>query len=313
MPPQALPAPPRPRGALGWIRIVLGTALVLVLAHEVWRVSQSELVHGLMGRLDWLRVAAAVALTMAGLCVTAYLWCYILRINGAYLSLRQGLPIFFVSHLGRYLPGQVWALVGKVVLSSQAGVRAQVGAQCVALEAILGILTASLLALTVLPFYQVGNVPLGPLVGIGLVAVPLALHPRVFGALSRWALRVVRRTAPAVVYSYRQILTAAGIHLVAWQIFGVAFHLLLKAIDPASTMPLHAAAGTFAAAWVVGYLSILTPAGIGVREGVLIVLLGVWMPAETATLAAVGSRILATTAELLGAGLVLGLRSARLL
>jgi glycosyltransferase 2 family protein len=65
-------------------------------------------------------------------------------------------------------------------------------------------------------------------------------------------------------------------------------------------VPLAAAA--YAAAYAAGFLSLLTPAGLGVREGVLVVALAPVLPAGPALVVALLSRLWMMLAELAGAG-----------
>jgi hypothetical protein len=58
------------------------------------------------------------------------------------------------------------------------------------------------------------------------------------------------------------------------------------------------------AAYAVGFLALVTPAGLGVREGVLTLALAQVMPAGAALAVALLSRLWMMLVELLGAGLM---------
>ena len=64
------------------------------------------------------------------------------------------------------------------------------------------------------------------------------------------------------------------------------------------------AVAAYAAAYAVGFLSLVPPAGLGVREGVLTVALAQIMPAGAALAVALLSRLWMMLVELLGAGLM---------
>ena len=65
-----------------------------------------------------------------------------------------------------------------------------------------------------------------------------------------------------------------------------------------------AAVGSFGGAYFLGYAAIFAPAGIGVREGAMAVLLSPWMGAADATVLAVIARIWMTVAELVPLALI---------
>ena len=69
----------------------------------------------------------------------------------------------------------------------------------------------------------------------------------------------------------------------------------------AADVPLVVAA--YAAAYAAGFLALLTPAGLGIREGVLVVALAPVLPAGPALVVALVSRLWMMLVELAGAAL----------
>ena len=57
---------------------------------------------------------------------------------------------------------------------------------------------------------------------------------------------------------------------------------------------------SFSAAWLIGFLAVFAPGGIGIREAVIILLLSTLLSVEQATLCAIISRAAWHIAELLG-------------
>jgi dolichol-phosphate mannosyltransferase len=72
-------------------------------------------------------------------------------------------------------------------------------------------------------------------------------------------------------------LWAAG-YALSWVALGVAFVLFAGAFHPAVDAAPRYVAGTVAAAYLMGYLFVIVPAGLGVREGAMFVLLQQIMP-----------------------------------
>jgi hypothetical protein len=62
-------------------------------------------------------------------------------------------------------------------------------------------------------------------------------------------------------------------NLVAWAGYGLAFQLLLRGTMPSIELSWADATGAFAASYISGYLFLLLPGGIGIREGFLVLLL----------------------------------------
>jgi len=90
---------------------------------------------------------------------------------------------------------------------------------------------------------------------------------------------------------------------VMWLLLGLQAWLLLVQLAPGVGYPL--AAGAFAFAWLVGFLVIIAPGGLGAREAALVLALSSLVGASAALSLALVSRILMTLAD--AAGLALGL------
>jgi uncharacterized membrane protein YbhN (UPF0104 family) len=82
----------------------------------------------------------------------------------------------------------------------------------------------------------------------------------------------------------------------------MAFFLFVKSLAPVRWGQFPAMMGIYAAAWTVGFLSMLAPGGLGIREGVLSLLLSAYLPPATATLVALLSRIWSLAGDLVLAG-----------
>jgi uncharacterized membrane protein YbhN (UPF0104 family) len=77
-----------------------------------------------------------------------------------------------------------------------------------------------------------------------------------------------------------------------WVAAGLGHFLLLKAFYP--TLPLQSFSGitsAIALAWIAGYVSLWAPSGLGVRDGVLALLLRAYVPTPVVMLVVVASRL----------------------
>jgi uncharacterized membrane protein YbhN (UPF0104 family) len=90
-----------------------------------------------------------------------------------------------------------------------------------------------------------------------------------------------------------------------WCVFGLAFWLAARALYSIPAADLARYTGAFAAAWVVGFVIVFVPGGIGVREGVLVFLLRGRLGEAEAVVLATASRIAFTLVDLVGGGAAL--------
>jgi uncharacterized membrane protein YbhN (UPF0104 family) len=93
------------------------------------------------------------------------------------------------------------------------------------------------------------------------------------------------------------MLLATAANLLAWIGYGVALWLLARGLTNVE-LSLRMATGAFAGSYVIGFLALVAPAGLGVREGVFILMLDRVVGTPAAVALAVASRLLLTVAEL---------------
>jgi hypothetical protein len=93
-----------------------------------------------------------------------------------------------------------------------------------------------------------------------------------------------------------------ALYLPVWLGYGVAFGLLWASFPALPAVFWPGAIGALAAAYFAGYAALFAPAGVGVREGALAVLLAPWAGAAAATVLAVIARIWMTVGELVPLG-----------
>jgi hypothetical protein len=199
--------------------------------------------------------------------------------------------IWFLSNLARYVPGNVWSFVGAVELARREGVARRTTLAVMALNQALAVGMALAVGLPVL---VAEHARLGRAAGAGLAL--LAGGVAVAALLWRPLLRLARRRYPDL--RLKDLLpsppVAAGLALgygLYWVVTGLAFTALVRGLVHVGAGEVPLLVAGYAAAYAVGFLSIITPAGIGVREGVLVAALTGTLGLGPATLVAVVSRV----------------------
>ena len=119
-----------------------------------------------------------------------------------------------------------------------------------------------------------------------------------------WVLRRTGLGFPSLSLHRRDLFALLPGYCATWLAYGCGLYLLGLSIHPLPLTAIPALVGIFAIAWVVGFLSFITPSGLGVREGVLGYLLSSLMPLPVALLLALLARVWLTLAELCCAALV---------
>ena len=213
--------------------------------------------------------------------------------------------VFFVSNLAKYLPGSIWALPSRAVLYTRHGIsKTRSGAELFWEVLVMSASAAfvSLLALRLLIRYVSAEL-MAAAVGAALLVGLLGALPPVRRFARRQFLRFDATLSPG------GLLRTFAVYALSWVIMGIAFAGMVASIMPAFNWAwTPELVGLFTGSWLVGFLAIFAPGGIGVRDLLLALGLSAYLHDPLPTVAAVIARVMWTLAELLGLGLVSLLR-----
>lgn len=254
---------------LGSVLAVAGLAFVGVRLADYW----PQLVAApLSGSVVFLLVLLAVGYGLANV-LLALAWRDLLHELGASLSMARSIAVYGRSQIAKYAPGNVFHLAGRQVLGMAEGVPAQPLAKSIGLE--LGLLVVGAVGLIGLLLQRW----LASQVGAFAWMVPAALAVVVVGVVWRWRRF---RAGRALVAQLLFLLFSAAVY---WA--------LLSALAPeaVSRVPVGVVPGAAIAAWLVGLVTPGAPAGLGVREAVMLLILGVWVPQADLVLAVLLARL----------------------
>lgn len=252
---------------------------------------------------SWLFAASGVALLHRAWGVAT--WTAVLRLMGApdvgpWASRAR---IWATAWMGRYLPGKVGWILGKVYFGTSLGISTDLLALGALVEVAQQVAMTLVVSTTMLAGYgALGSVLQEPRLALvaGAIGVVLMLHPATY----RLPLRIVwRRRSPSAgappALSFALTSGAAAYQLLSVVLSGVSYVLVARAVLPDLAW---SAAGfifaTFAFAGAVGMLAVFAPSGLGVREGVQMVLLARIVSTEQALVLAALGRVWSTAIDL---------------
>lgn len=239
------------------------------------------------------------------LVITVYIWQRLLREIGAKLKLGQSFRIWFSSQLGKYIPGKVWASLGRIYLCQQVGISKKISLTSIIFEYGLITVSAFIFGIPLLILWTDKEIVSRFLPICYLIPVILSmLHPKIFEKIANFILIKFKKNPIALNFSYIRILGFVVFYVFAWMIMGLAFYYFVNSIYTIDFTYYPILAGIFAISWLVGFLCFFVPAGLGIREGALTGLLSIYLPTEIAIVIAIGSRIWMTLGELTGVGMV---------
>jgi hypothetical protein len=266
-------------------RRILFLFIKIILAAVVIYFAGRQLVNNWSSikQFDWTinpyLLVLSVAMHLFTFLILSSTWCMLMKAFGHDIPLRYGYKVSYIANLGRYIPGKIWPVFGMVYLLNRIKVSKETALASWGIATLLGLPPAFLAGFIAISFYpqmlseRLGfNLGVGPEVIVALIivgSVITAFIPHRLLKLFNWILKLVRR--PAVTFELNKaiILKVYGGYFVGWVSYGAAFYVFMRSIMPNPPVPVVAGIGAFVAAYIIGWMALFAPGGIGAREWVL--------------------------------------------
>ena len=278
-----------------------------------------------LARLDpsWALVIGSGVIVFVTYLILIEAWRATLRAWAEPLAFATAARIWFVSNLGKYVPGKVWQIAAMGAMAHQERVSAATAVASSLLVNVVNIVTG----FAVIAFTSAGQIAaaVGTADGRGARAtewavvaiavaggVALVLAPLAIPRIAALAGRVTGRSVAIPSVPHRAVWTVAVTTTVAWLLYGAAFAVFAYAITPRATGTAVSYVAVYTGSYLAGYLALFAPGGVGVREAVLVLAMPRFglMPAPDAAIVAIASRLWLTVLEI-APGLLLWKRPSR--
>jgi uncharacterized membrane protein YbhN (UPF0104 family) len=268
--------------------------------------------HSFADTIRHVGVAATIASFAAGLlgvAATYPSWREVLGGLGVRLPWTAGARVFFVSQLGKYLPGSIWPVLMQMEAGRARGASRRTMLAANLITVVLSCATGLILACLLLPISDAHALARYWWVLLALPPLLVLLHPRAMSAALDRLFRLVRRAPLGERLDPVATARAGGWALVSWLGLGLQVWILYAAAGHASFSGWLLCTGGMALAVAAGILFIPAPAGAGLRELILVLVLKPDLGTGGALAVVVASRVLLVIADLALAAGVFALRS----
>lgn len=271
---------------LGWPISLIALFFIFKIILPKISVIKSNLIN-----INIFTLLLGVSLFVSYYFVRGYIWYRLVKINSTKITYKQSAYFWAISELKRYIPGSVISFLGRAILFSDLGIKKKDVGKLLIVEAIifvLGSLFASLLALPFLSQYFLNglNYELILYASVSLLIIFVCLF-----------IYKLPKYLPEYKLSEKVFfvcLSSCGLFF-----FGLGNYFTISSIVTLPIQSVFQLSGFFILALVAGYLSILTPAGFGVREGVVIAGLSKVITLSESALSSILSRVVLIISELI--------------
>jgi hypothetical protein len=233
------------------------------------------------------------------------IWRNLLNKFSSGLSFKKAFKIWFYSNLGKYVPGKIWSVMGMVYMCEKEGIPKAATLTSAILNQLLNIIGGLILVLILSGTKLLSGIPRLLFLPLTLVFV-LSLSPRVMEKILNWGLKKLKKEPVKVNLSFKENLFFTLLFMLAWGVYGVAFNIFILSLTDYSFNLWPFLTSIFVFSYILGFLSIFVPGGLGVREGILVFYLSSYFPLPVATLIALLSRLWMSVVEV--SGLLISLR-----
>lgn len=287
-----------------------GYFALLLAAAAFYLVRWGHRLPDLLGQVRPVPVCVAFVATCLSSLLYSNIHYTIYRRLGTHVTYWTVFRIVNISNLGKYLPGKVLYFGSFYLLSREAGIdNLQIGA-AFAISMAFWILTASLCGLPVLALLQ-------PALRYSILALPVLLamliHPRFFGPLLKLAqgiggrMRNPEGIAPTDLSAQVDLVARLDVpfyfqvgflYLATWVLAGLGAYLSVAAFTDVEPSLFPLALASLALGTVAGFLALFAPVGLGVREGIGVLILAPTVGAEIALLSMILLRGISVVVDL---------------
>ncbi|MEW7975074.1 MAG: hypothetical protein AB2765_12660 [Candidatus Thiodiazotropha endolucinida] len=244
-------------------------------------------------------VYSLLSLTIGKLLLVAIMHQSLLHYKVNFLF-SQSFSIYNITQLGKYIPGSIWQFVGKIGMYKSAGLDNQTVRDTILLETFWVVFSAFIFGLLLISFTQY------QLLVTLTQKVPLIILLAILGTTLFLLLLPQLRRHRKKLYDYcrRLLFTPLSFitSLLIWLVLGFAFWITLTPFS-ASEIGLVFIIGLYAFSYAVGFAVPFAPAGIGIRESVLVLGLTPFLDINTAIILAALNRVFYIFIEIILAAL----------
>ncbi|MEO6209868.1 MAG: lysylphosphatidylglycerol synthase domain-containing protein [Gemmatimonadaceae bacterium] len=280
------------------VQVALAVIVIALVARKIaeeWGAVRLALEHA---RPNWLALAASGVIVLCTYAVLIQTWRVLLRGWQHEIPFLDAARIWTTSNLGKYLPGKVWSITALVVMTREYGVSAAEGATASVLVTLVNTLVGFVVA--IVAGAQLLRLPSWVAIVIAALAAVVIASPQALPRLGVLAGRVLKRAIVIRELPHRVLLIAAALTTIAWLMYGVAFWLFTVGVLGSAPGALRDYVAVFAGSYLLGFIAIFSPAGVGVREGAMgVALQRAGFAIGPAYLLVVASRLWLTALEVL--------------
>lgn len=238
-----------------------------------------------------LKVLASFLLFVSYLTLRALSWRALVHFLGESINKTGSLSVWFFSEATRYIPGNIWSFASRAYLARLRHISDNASLLILPIEVITVTTVTTALSLFAL-IKNLERLPVNFTFYIVLIAPPITLLGILL--LQKTVKRLLEKLFKQDL-NLKALLAALMLQIFSWSLYSIGTIVLVSNLGQVEN--LYLLFSSILLAWLVGYLSLVTPMGLGVRESAFVLLTGGQIGTVQAIIIAVLSRVILIVAE----------------
>jgi len=225
---------------------------------------------------------------------------HLLKILGVPINSISTFKVLYLSHLGKYIPGGIWPILGQFYLFE----KERVSKVTIFIANVTLILLDTISVFMVfIPFYLLyfykQTKHLDILLLIIIICCVLLLNPKIFTRIVTLVNFRLKGENINLKYRYYDLIYLSLLGVLDWLILGIGLYFLISSFHNIPVKLVPYLSGAFALSWIIGTYSFIVPNGLGVREGILSYLLSFFLPIPISIILSILARLWITGGDLI--------------
>lgn len=217
---------------------------------------------------QWSWIALATLIVLATYALLIETWRRVIVAAGERLPFPDAARIWFVSNLGKYVPGKIWSIAAMTMMAKEKEVSPVTAAGSSVLMQLVSVATG--IGVVLVTGAKAVDHPGLAVIAAVAILIGLASIPILLPFLGRLASAASGKTItlPKLAASTVWMTVASGV--ASWIMYGMAFQLFVRGMlgnDAGATTSYIA---VYAASYIIGFLALFAPGGAVVREGAMV-------------------------------------------
>lgn len=289
-------------------KIILNILKAALLAIIFWYIGKS--ITGNLDKIKDIEISEfdpkymffSVVTLFISLLYPVFAWKFLIFSLGEKINTLSALRVWFISNLGRYVPGKILQFAGLVFFAGREGVNKSKAFQSVLYSQITANGLGIFMGLTLLTLKSGSNrFPNEFHLSLIIAAVFIIVlwFPSLFLRSSNYFLEKMKKQKFEQTLTRKNYLVYMLLQLINWFVMSFSFILLINSYTTLSVTKHPEVLFILPISWTLGLIAIFAPGGLGVREGSMSYWLSHFIPIEFALIIPWIYRILITLSEII--------------